>query len=147
MSNLMKKIFNIFSNNKDDDESIFDTFLIDPIEKLDKTNTYPISQYEAFQIANKNCNLKTDFYRNTLKNISYLYFSNCDVDLKTINDKKYWQIKITDGEISWLEYNEDETDSFNAPIFCDGYFGEDDFEKLQCLVDVETGEYTYFPVK
>lgn len=127
----------------DDEEDSFDMF-ISPIEKLDKTNIYPISQYQAFQIANENQNLKTDYYRNSDKRITYLDFTNCKVKLVTKSKKKYWHIRITAGKVSWVEFDEDNIDEFPEPIFCDGFLIKKDFKKLQCLIDVNTGEYIYY---
>lgn len=147
-NNLIKKLHNLFFDNNDNnnDDELLDLTLFDYIDKLDKSHEYTISKYEAFQIANQNGNLKTDFCKNTFENITYLYFSNCTVDLLKANDKKYWHVKITDGKMSWVTSEEDEADEFSNLTFCDGTFSKEDFEKLQCLIDVETGEYTYFPV-
>ena len=117
---------------------------IDPIEKLNKNSKYPISEYQAFQIANENQNLKTDYYRNSDKRITYLNFTNCKIKLLTKSKKKYWHIKITEGKVSWIDYDEENTDEFPEPIFCDGFLIKEDFKKLQCLIDVNTGEYIYY---
>lgn len=148
-SKLMKKLHNLFLNNNDyDEDDLLDVFTLDHTEKLDKSHEYPISKYEAFQIANQNGNLKTDFYKHTSERITYLYFSNCKIDLLKRNNKKYWHIKITDGDMSWITSKEDDdADVFSNLTFCDGTFSKEDFDKLQCLVDVETGKYIYFQKK
>ena len=33
----------------------------------------------------------------------------------------------------------------NSTIFSDGRLGKDNFNLLQCLIDVNTGEYIYYP--
>ena len=122
--------------------------LIDPIEKLEKsTDKFPFSEYHAFQIANENKNLKSDFCRNFNKKITYLDFTDCKIELKTIDKDTFWHIMITDGEMSWvaLEYSTDE--EIPNTIFCDGTFSEEDLNILQCLINVKTGEYKYFPNK
>lgn len=128
--------------NIEDNEEIY----INPIEKLDKsTDKFPISEYKAFQIANKNQNLKSDFYRNSDNNITYLSFDNCKINLKTIGEDTFWHIKITDGEMSWVELDYSLDDEIPNTIFCDGTFSDEDYELLQCLINVKTGEYKYFP--
>lgn len=140
------KIFDIEDTSLEDTGGLndYEDLFIDPIEKLNKNSKYPISEYQAFQIANENQNLKTDYYRNSDKKITYLDFTNCNVKLVTKSKKKYWHIKITDGKVSWIEFNEKNTDEFTEPIFCDGFLIKKDFKKLQCLIDVNTGEYIYY---
>lgn len=128
------------SENSSDYEDLF----INPIEKLNKKNKYPISEYQAFQIANENQNLKSDYCRNTYEKITYLNFTNCTIKLLTKNKKKYWHIKITGGKKSWIDFNEENNKKFTETIFYDGFLIEEDFKKLQCLIDVNTGEYTYY---
>ena len=57
----------------------------DKIEQLDKSSIYPISEYQAFQIANQNRNLKTDYKKNSGKYIVDLDFSD-------------FKIKLVDGD-------------------------------------------------
>lgn len=42
--------------------------------QLDEKYNYPILRSEAFKIANRNQNLKSDFCRNDKRDISYLSF-------------------------------------------------------------------------
>lgn len=101
---------------------------------------FPLSKKSAFLIANKDCNLKTDFCKNDTRNISYLFFSNSKITSKTYNNESYWHIKITDGDISWASCDE----NYNLEHY-DGFFTANDLKKLQCLVNINTGEYKYFP--
>lgn len=102
-------------------------------DRLDNSDTYPITQGEAFRIADENQNLKTDFCRNDYRRITYLSLNNCKANLVNKNDEKYWHIQITDGDISWKDED----------TFCDGFLIDEDLKKLQCLVNVNTGEYIY----
>lgn len=129
---------------EDNEEEIFDfdTLFVNKIEQLPKESEFPISQYRAFKIAEQNENLKSDFFRNADKYISYLDFTDCKIELLKLNDKQYWYIKITDGEVSSIY-----TDEFGNSTFADGTFGEESLKMLQCLVDVNSGEYIYYPEK
>lgn len=60
-----------------------------------------------------------------------------DIDVVTLNEKKYFQIQIIKGDISWMENS----------TFYDGWLYEDDLDLLRCLIDVNTGEYIYYPNK
>jgi len=103
-----------------------------------KKSQYPISPYQAFKIAEQDNNLKTNFFRLDSRYISYLSFDGCKVELVDgDNNRKYYLVKILKGEISWL----DDT------TFYDGILCDNDFDLLQCLIDVETGEYIYYPKK
>ena len=109
-------------------------------KKLPTESEYKISPYEAFQIASRNENLKTNYFRSSDKFISYLHFTDCDYELVDgDNGKKYWLIKITNGDVSSI-YTDEELNT----TFTDGTFGKDDLKKLQCLIDVEKGDYIYF---
>lgn len=106
------------------------------ISKLAKNSKYPISPYQAFEIASQNNNLKTNFNRIDERCISYLSFDDGKVKLITgDNGKKYYRVNITKGEISWV----------NEDTFYDGILCDDDFKILQCLIDAETGEYIFDP--
>lgn len=106
---------------------------IDEIAKED----YPISITKALIIANKIENLKTDYARvyqeRYHKVVGFLKFTDKEVELVEINNRKYWKIQVTDGEIS----------SRAQGCFFDGRLGKSGL--LVCLVDVETGEYIYYP--
>lgn len=125
----------------------------DKIEQLDKSNIYPISQYQAFQIANKNCNLKTDYKKNADKCIVSLDFSDFKIDLiNSNNKKKYWLIKITEGDYKYVTpyYDEEDDDDdilFRSDVSAHRFLDKKDLKKLQCLIDVNTGEYIYYPKK
>ena len=108
-------------------------------QKRDNPYGFKISKSQAFKIANANENLKTDYYKRSKKNITYLGFDEKDIKLKTLKGKKYWQIQILSGEVSSVEYGENYTNNL------DGFFNKEDLKKLRCLIDVETGEYIYYP--
>ena len=95
---------------------------------------------KAIEIAKKNNTLKTDFCRNSdREGISYLSFNDYKTDLVNLNNKKYWQFQVLSGDISWISNKKNET------IYNDGWLGENDLKFLRCLIDVETGDYSYFP--
>lgn len=100
----------------------------------------PIKRSMALKIANQNNTLKTDFCRNSHREgISYLSFDNYTIDLIEKDNKKYWQYQVFSGDISWINYQGNETE------FCDGKLAEDDLKFLRCLIDTETGDYIYYP--
>lgn len=142
---IIQKLHDLLLNNNDDEEKIdFEGFIgIDKTQKLPQTSEYRISPYEAFQIASKNENLKTDYFKRASEFISYLDFTDCKYELVDgDNGKKYWLIRITEGDISSI-YTDENLNS----TFADGNLTEEDSPKLQCLIDVETGEYIYFPTE
>ena len=101
---------------------------------------FPIKRSMAINIAQKNNTLKTDFCRNSdRKGISFLGFDNYTIDVIEKNEKKYWQFQVLSGDISWMNFEKSGT------IYCDGQLGEDDFKSLRCLIDVESGDYIYYP--
>ncbi len=104
---------------------------------------YPVTQRDAIKIADENENLKTDFVRNTYtyKNITWLSFNNYHVELKKVNERKYWNVQVKDADISYVINHIDGTE------FCDGYVSNENLAKLNCLIDVQTGEYIYSPKK
>ena len=113
------------------------------IKNIDDSQ-YKISQKEAFEIANLNQNLKSDFVRNVEDGITYLSFKKYATDIKTINGKKYWNMKGLEADYSTVEEDGDCT------IFSDGTYREEyskeELDKLNCLIDVDTGEYKYYPL-
>ena len=101
---------------------------------------FPIKRSMAINIAQKNNTLKTDFCRNSdRKGISFLGFNNYTIDVIEKNEKKYWQFQVLSGDISWMDFEKNET------IYCDGKLVEDDFKFLRCLIDTESGDYIYYP--
>lgn len=124
----------------------------DKIEQLDKSSIYPISEYQAFQIANQNRNLKTDYKKNSGKYIVDLDFSDFKIKLVDGDNKqKYWLVTITEGDFTeappFHDYDADDRMLFYTTVSRRGYFDKKDLKKLQCLIDVNTGEYIYYPKK
>lgn len=141
----ISKIRNLFNKNSDSDEESIDLLSIllkDSVYELDDSDEYPISQYKAFCIANQPQNLKSDYCKLDDRRITYIDFTHCKVELIDYNNEQYWHIKIINGDVSWVKFDDD--DEFNT-TFCDGPFLEDDFKKLQCLVNVNNGTYLYYP--
>ena len=102
---------------------------------------YPISQKEAFQIANRDENLKTDFCKNKKENITYLFFEKARVCPVELLGNIFWHVQILSGEISGMEV----TDQYD--YHWDGNFSKKDLKLLQCYIDVNTGEYFYLEEK
>lgn len=101
---------------------------------------FPIKRSMAINIAQKNNTLKTDFCRNSDRiGISFLEFDNYTIDVIEKNEKKYWQFQVLSGDISWIEYDR------NNETYCDGMLEKDDLKFLRCLINVESGDYIYFP--
>ena len=101
---------------------------------------FPIKRSTAINIAQKNNTLKTDFCRNSnRKGISFLGFDNYTIDVIEKNEKKYWKFQVLSGDISWIEYDR------NSETYCDGMLEKDDLKFLRCLINVESGDYIYFP--
>ncbi len=113
------------------------------IELLKKNSIYPISPYQAFKIAEENHNLKSDYFRNADKFISYLDFTDCKIDLVDgSNENKYWLIQVTEGKFSSISSSDDDD---LTTTYIDGFLTKKDFKLLRCLIDVNTGEYIYYP--
>ncbi len=114
-------------------------------EKLEnmsvEESNYPISRQQAINIAKENENLKSDFLKLAKeKKYSYFSFSKIEAEIFNKDDRTYWMIQVVDGNLSWVEFAED-----GETIFVDGTFTEEEFKQLRCLIDVETGEYIYYP--
>lgn len=142
----MDKLKDYLFCDEESDEEIDYNILEYERKKIDNIDDseYKISKQEAFRIANLNQNLKTDFKHNIEEHITYLSFKKYDANIITINSKKYWQIKVHDAEFGAIE-----TDS-SGTTFLDGEYTKeaspDKINKLSCLVDVDTGEYKYYPI-
>lgn len=137
----MIKLFERLSNKEDYiDEDYIDYFDLDDEEKEDANYSYPILRSKAINIAKENNTLKTDFCRNSNnKGISYLGFNTYKIEIIEKGNKIYWQFTVLDGHISWIE----NTDS--STTYYDGKLSDNDLKYLRCLIDVNTGEYIYFP--
>lgn len=111
------------------------------IEKEGEKYPFPIKKRMAIDIARQSNTLKTDFCRNSNREcVSFLGFFNYDINLIEKDGKKYWQYEVFDGDISWIEYDKKERETY-----CDGKLSSDDLKYLRCLIDTETGEYIYYP--
>ncbi len=115
---------------------------IKKLKEEDAKYNFPILRSKALEIANRDENLKTDYCRNTSRgNISYICFTDKKIEVVEIGNKKYWQIQILSGDVSGMEVNR------NGSYNWDGWLGDKDLNLLRCLVDVETGEYIYYPLQ
>ncbi len=108
----------------------------DLIPEKDSDDIYPISKYEAYQIANKENNLKNDFCKELNKYYTGIWFNDYKIKLVKIKNRKYWFIKIIDADISWNDNG----------VLCDGFATKKDLEKLKCYIDVITGQYIYYKI-
>lgn len=132
---IIQNIFGKYNCNKRE-------IIQEPDENIEDDNPYNfnISKSDAFYIANQNENLKTDYYRRRKGNITYIGFNEKSIKLVSLNKKIYWQIQILDGEVSGIDYNGEYETCW------DGFFSKSDLKKLRCLIDVDTGEYIYYPI-
>ena len=123
------------------EESIPDDVIVNHIDDLQRkpedSYHYPISQKEAFLIANYDENLKTDFCKLKKANITYLYFEKAKVVPVTLLEQTFWHVQILSGEISGMKSTK------NYDYHWDGTFSKNDLKLLQCYIDVNTGEYFY----
>ena len=116
----------------------------DEPKNIDELNQhkYKISVRRALEIANKAETLKTDFYKKYWQErkefITYLEFKDKKIDYIELNNRGYWQIQVTFGRISGRRGKE-------GKIWWDGFIDEETSKLLRCLIDVETGEYRYYP--
>lgn len=120
--NLIEKVKSIFSKEKEIDESLF-----------------KIKKQDAFDIADLDENLKSDYYKNTKRegNITLLFNDN-RVKLINLDGRKYWCVQILDADVEGVTYISEEEEKENC-------FSTEDMKILRCLIDVETGEYVYYP--
>ena len=119
-------------------EGVKPTFLFGNEE--DEKYPYPIKKSMAEEIARKSQTLKTDFCRNSNREcITFLGFGDYSLDIIEKEGKKYWQYQVFNGDISWVEFSE------KNETYCDGNFSSEDLKYLRCLIDVETGDYIYYP--
>ena len=143
---MWEKLKNFLVEVEKDDEEEFEyrTYMESKeiLAKEDAKYDFPISRSQALEIANRNENLKSDFCRNTkLKSITWLSFQDKEINVIEKDNKKYWQIQITEAEVSGCEIRR--TYEYNW----DGVCGKKDLKLLRCLIDVQTGEYIYYPSK
>ena len=119
MANFFQKLFSK-PKEVDSDDDILDNW-VSFEDSLDRSPEYPVSQYEAFQIAKQY--LPNDFVSRDKRAITYLSLHKATIVLQ--EDQSVWDIHITDGEISWSEKD---------GTLCDSVLVKKDFSKLHCLV-------------
>lgn len=116
----------------------------DEPKNIDELNQhkYKVSVRRALKIANKDETLKTDFMKKNWQErqevITYIKFRDKKVDYIELNGRGYWQIQVTSGDISGRRGEKGE-------IWWHGSIVEETSNLLRCLIDVETGEYRYYP--
>ncbi len=105
----------------------------------EELKTYKIDQEEAFLIASKDANLKTDYTRNSKYRITYLNFRSYQSGIVKKNNHTYWYIIITEADFSCAMHDE-----FGCLVLADGTIkDEEELKKLRCYVDTQTGKYYY----
>ena len=137
LKKLFKKNECVFPMDVEDEEDFFDS----DMEEKDKEYNFPILRSQAIRIANQNENLKTDFCRQYKGFVSFLGFDKKKMEVIEKEGRKYWQIQVLAGEISGINQRS------KGEEYWDGFLSESDLGKLRCLIDVETGEYIYYPIK
>lgn len=102
-------------------------------------SSFKIKKNQAFNIADLDENLKSDYYKNTKRegNITLLFNDN-RVKLINLDGRKYWCVQILDADVNGITYVSEEEEDENR-------FSTEDMKILRCLIDVETGEYVYYP--
>ena len=102
-------------------------------------SSFKIKKSQAFNIADLDENLKSDYYKNTKRegNITLLFNDN-RVKLINLDGRKYWCVQILDADVNGITYVSEEEEDENR-------FSTEDMKILRCLIDVETGEYVYYP--
>lgn len=126
--NTMKRLREIFNLDYDNDIPI----KIENKESKISSYKYSITEYEALKIAKKNL---TKEYIRILKNNDITYVSLYLKMTKIVeyNAKKYYYIKASGGEVSGIEKD----------TYWDREITKEDYKKLRCLIDVDTGDYKY----
>ncbi len=139
----LKELFKLENDNIEDKEFLdfLDGLKVNDEDKDDDDNyPYPIKKSIAIEIARSPSTLKTDFCRNSNRSrITFLGFNSSKIDIIEKDGRKYFQYQVLDGDISWVEHTNDNI------TYCDGFFTDDDLKYLRCLIDVETGDYIYYP--
>ena len=104
--------------------------------------SFKIKKSDAFNLAGVAEKLKADFLKNTKRvgEITSLYFHDKSTKLIKVNGRNYWCVQILDADI--LE-NTDLDSQMDEER--DMSFTTEDMLFLRCLIDVETGEYVYYP--
>ena len=105
-------------------------------------SSFKIKMADAFNIVGVADRLKADFLKHTKRvgEITSLNFNDNSTKLLTINGRNYWCVQIIDADILEKDACITDEDSDNG-------FTTDDMLFLRCLIDVETGEYVYYPYK
>lgn len=141
MMNIFKNIFEYFNMDNRKNRNELRSRQQDDFETKYGQYKFLISSDTAYEIACQNENLKTDYCRANRKSYSYIGFRDKRIDLVEIDQRLYWKIQILDCDISGIDFEKGET------VFWDGFVPDKDLYKLKCLIDVETGEYIYYPRK
>lgn len=140
------QVYCLFFGDKDDENNIDNCIEKGDFywgEDADENYGFPISKGDAFEIATRNSNLKTDFCKAQKYDYTYLGFKKTKIELVKLKNKKYWQIQILDGDTAGVDYDR----RYKTVEEWDGSLAGDDLPLLRCLVDVETGKYIYYPDK
>ena len=126
----LRKIYELLLGYDDPDIPIKKKPLIPIVEK--PVYHYPVSESEALSIADKK--LTKVYMKNWDGGIPTYVSLFLEVDgVVTKNNRKYYHIKCTGGDISGAD---------NGTLW-DGEVSKKGAKKLQCLIDVENGKYIY----
>ncbi len=127
---IINKLYELLLGDEDPDIPIKKEPLIKSEQKSEYN--YPISEDEALDIANDK--LTKVYMKDWNEGIpTYVsLFLNID-NVITKNNRKYYHIKCTGGDISGAD----------RYTLWDGEVSKEEAKKLQCLIDVNTGKYIY----
>lgn len=124
--NFIKKVMSLFVQEQTDDDSSF-----------------KIKKSQAFDIADLDNNLKKDYYKNTKRGGKVeLLFNDNRVNLIKLDGRNYWCVQILDADLYGLQLEDSSLDDDDDDA---NLFTTEDMKILRCLIDVETGEYVYYP--
>lgn len=124
--NFIKKVMSLFVQEQTDDDSSF-----------------KIKKSQAFDIADLDNNLKKDYYKNTKREGKVeLLFNDNRVNLIKLDGRNYWCVQILDADLYGLQLEDSSLDDDDDDA---NLFTTEDMKILRCLIDVETGEYVYYP--
>lgn len=108
-------------------------------EDCKKEYELPISKRDAVEIAEADENLRSDFAKNSPDSPTSYSIRSERVNTAIKDGKEYWLVQVTKCMFGGsYEVNGEE-------CYHDGYFNEEQLDKLRCLIDKETGAYIYYP--
>lgn len=128
----------------------------DLIHKRNEMDLYPVTREAAKKIASKSKNLRRDYSQMTNNTIGIL-FDRMEVRAVSKKGRAYWQVQVLSATTyDCVEPDEEDMNFFQKLIYrhspgdfmehLDGeIYEKEDLDLLRCLIDMQTGEYIYYP--